>query len=217
MTPRSLPPASRRSVLLGGVGTAVAVLAGCSRAENATPPVAPSPPASAGGAYAGDLRVLALSAALENLAVRAYARVRTRAAAGGYGSVPPAVTAFVAAAQAQHREHAAAWNGLLSAAGRPPVTGIPVRGAASLQATLTGAASVHDLAAAAAALEVTLAQTFLAAVGTLTDPHALGLAAAVAPVEAQHAATVNLLLGSPPVPQPTLGTGSAVPPSAFTA
>lgn len=218
MTAPGLPSASRRGVLLGGVGAAVAVaVAGCSRAENATPLPAPTTTSTPTSPYAGDLRLVALVAAAENLAVRTYTRVRARAAAGGYGTVAPAVATFVPAALAQHREHAAAWNGLLTAAGRPEVTGVPVRGASSLEAPLTTASSGHDLAAAAAVLELALAETCLAAVGALTDAHAVGLAAAVAPVEAQHAAVLNLILGSAPAAQSTLPTGAAIPLDAFTA
>jgi hypothetical protein len=149
--------------------------------------------------------------------VTAYAQVRTRATAGGYGAVPPAVTTFLAAAQAQHRDHAHAWNALLSKAGVPAVTGTPLRGVPSLLRPLTTAGTVRDLSTAASALETSLAQTCLAAVGSVADAAAVGLAAGIAPVEAQHAAVLNFFLATAPAPQPILPTGSAIRPDALTA
>lgn len=223
MTPRTANIAtSRRSILLGGLSAAAAAgLTACSGSSRGVRHAAAHPstaPASSGASpYVGPLRALALAAALDNLAVQAYAVARTRAAGSGYGSVPPAVTAFLTAAQAQHREHASAWNARLSAGGAPPVTAVPLRGAASLLAPFHAAATVHDLETAAGTLELALAQTCLAAINGLTDAADLGLAAAVAPVEAQHAAILNMFLGTTPVPAATLSTGSAVSPDTLTA
>lgn len=211
------PAASRRSVLLGGVGVAVAAtLAACGRSGPAPSPRSESASVPA-SPYVGDLRVVALAAAVENLAVAAYAQILTRAATGAYGTVPPAVAMFLEAAQVQHRDHARAWNALLSKAAVPPVVGTPLRSVPSLLSPLTMAATIRDVSTAASALETSLAQTCLVAVSSVTDPAALGLAAGIAPVEAQHAAVLNLFLATAPAPQSILATGSAISVDALTA
>ena len=48
-----------------------------------------------GATYTGDLKVVALAAALENLAVTAYQGALTMAGKGQLGAVPPAVATFV--------------------------------------------------------------------------------------------------------------------------
>lgn len=212
------PSPSRRSVLLGGAGAAVAAtLAACGRSapDPASPPPSFSSPAAS--PYTGDLRVVALAAAVENVAVTAYTLVRTRAAAGGYGTVPPAVATFLTTARTQHRDHSRAWNALLSRAGKPAVTGTPLRNVPSLLSPLTTAATIRDLATAASALEASLAQTCLAAAGSITDPGALGLAAGIAPVEAAHAAVLHFFLATAPAPRSMLPTSSAVSPNTLTA
>lgn len=161
--------------------------------------------------------MVALAAALENLVVAGYALVLTRATAGAYGTVPPALQAFATTAQAQHRDHAGAWNAVLTKAGKPPVTGTPLSSAQSTVAALTAATTATAVASAAAALELTLAQTCLEAVGAGSEPGLIALAATIAPVEAQHAAVLNLLLGTAPAPHSSLQTGSAVQPGVLTA
>jgi hypothetical protein len=195
--------------------TVAATLAACGR-SGAAPSPRRSTSSSSASRYVGDLRIVALAAATENLAVTAYTRVQAQMTSGGYGRVPPAVTAFVATAHAQHRDHARAWNALLSEAGAPPVTGTPLSGVPALLRPLTQAGTVHDLTTAASALETSLAATCLAAVGSVADAGILGLAAGIAPVEAQHAAVLNFFLATAPAPQSILQTGSAFSPDVLT-
>ena len=72
---------------------------------------------ASGSKYTGDLKVVALAAALENLAVAGYGLALSNAGKGKYGKVPPAVAEFVVTAQKQHKDHANAWNGVLKQAG----------------------------------------------------------------------------------------------------
>ncbi|MET0420646.1 MAG: ferritin-like domain-containing protein, partial [Acidimicrobiia bacterium] len=75
--------------------------------------------ASMGGQkLTGDLAVVALAASLENLAVGTYAAGIAAATAGKLGAVPPAVVTFATTAQSHHKDHAAAWNGVLTGAGK---------------------------------------------------------------------------------------------------
>ena len=46
------------------------------------------------------------------------------ATAGKLGTVPPAVVTFAQTAQKQHMDHAAAWNAILTSAGKSKVTGV---------------------------------------------------------------------------------------------
>jgi hypothetical protein len=91
---------SRRRMLFGAAGlVAVGALAACGDSDNtssSTPAVAMS---SASSAYTGDLKVVALAAALENLAVTAYDGALKKAAAGDLGKVPAAVATFVTTAR----------------------------------------------------------------------------------------------------------------------
>src|SRR6201999_4578920 len=112
-----------------------------------------APSASAGGSsatgtsqYTGDLKVVALAAALENLAVTAYMGALTMAAQNKLGAVPPAVGTFITTAKAQHMDHAQAWNGVLTKASLPAITGTPLTITAGQVAMLNAAKSVPDVA-----------------------------------------------------------------------
>lgn len=210
---------SRRGMLLGGLaaGGLVGLAAGCSGDANnaaAAPTVSPGSPGTA--SYTGENRVVALAAALENLAVLAYDGVARRAAAGTYGAVPPAVSRFVSTVRAQHAEHAAAWNSVLTAAKLPPVTGAPLKITPSVTNALNSTKSLTDVASFALSLEDSAAQTYVKVTGTASNPRAISTAATIAPVEAMHAAVLNLLLGRPPVPDTFIPTRLSVNPNELT-
>ncbi len=211
--------ASRRAVLLGGLGSLGALGAsacggGRTRAEPPRPAATSDPGATI--SQAADLQWAALGAALENLAVRAYAAVDGRAQQGVYGPVPAAVSRYLAAAAQQHREHALAWNELLNRAARPVVTGTPLTSAAGSLDAVDATQTVLAAMKVAGALESAAAATYLQVVGTAADTEVITLAATLAPVEAQHAAVLGLLLGTSPSPGTFLTTSSALKPSALT-
>lgn len=208
--------ASRRGVLLGGLGLAGAAgLAACSPTSHHPAPSS-APPSSPASPYVGDLRYAALFAALENLTAAGYSVVLGKIDAGAYETLPASVVGTMTTAAAHHADHAAAWNALLTGAGRPPVTGTPLSGAASALDPAQGATQAADALSAAITLEQTAAATYLGAVATLHASQVLALAAAVAPVEAQHAAVLELLLGSAPVPNATLSSSGGLGPDALT-
>jgi hypothetical protein len=210
--------ASRRTLLLGGVGVAgAAALAACGSSKSSSPASSSSPAASASGAtYTGDLQVVALAAALENLGVAGYGIVLKAATAGTYGTVPPAVATFATTVQAQHQDHAGAWNSVLSKAGKPTITTFPLSNASAIAGELTAAKTLPDALTVATAVENVAASTYLEAVGAVTDPGGISVAATIAPVEAMHAAILNLLLGHYPVPASYLTLDSAEKPSMLT-
>ena len=209
----------RRGFLLGagGVGVGLA-LAACS--SNSPSTSSSSSPAAGGAAgatssssssskYAGDLAVVALATALENQAVGAYQAALTAATAGKLGSVPPAVATFVQTAMSQHQDHAKAWNAVLSGAGVPTITGVPLSNQAATLKALGAVTTVGGVANLALDLENQAAQTYLFAAGNVSSAGGISTAASIAPVEAMHAAILQFVLGEYPVPDDFLGTSKA--------
>lgn len=190
---------SRRAFVAGTAGLGVmAALDACSSPAPTSP-------------YAGQLRTVALAAALENQAVAAYQSIESALSAGKLGPVAPALTAFVKSATAHHQQHAKAWNAILAAARKPTVSGAPLVN----NGQVTGAiGSVKDADAAIAALqglEIKAAQTHTAAMGDLTNLGAAVTAAAtIAPVEAMHAAVLGYLFGGRSAVVEFIGTGGAL-------
>ena len=114
----------RRTFLLGVGGAAlVGGVAACSSSGGTSAPPATaggnasamqSPSSSSADKYAGDLKVVGLAAALENLAIAAYAGALKMAGQHKLGKVPPAFATFTITAMAQHKDHAAGWNSVVS-------------------------------------------------------------------------------------------------------
>jgi hypothetical protein len=148
----------------------------------------------------GDLAIVALAASLENLAVATYQAGIDAATAGKLGTVPPAVVTFAQTAQSQHRDHAAAWNGVLTGAGKQEVTGVDLTVKKSVDQAFGMVTDVPGLAKLALDLEEGAAATYLAAISAVKSPAGLATAASIHPVELQHAAILHFLLGEYPVP-----------------
>jgi hypothetical protein len=207
---------SRRGFLLGaGVALGGLALAACGSSKSSSSAsgttTAPTS-APAGGKLTGDLAVVALAAGLENLAAQTYGAGITAATAGKLGPVPPAVVEFAKTVQAQHVEHAAAWNAVLVGANQPKVTGVDktVQDAvvSPAFAKVTDAAG---LAALALELENVAAATYLEAINVVSAPAGIKTAATIEPVELQHAAILNFVLGKYPVPDTFTKTDGARP------
>jgi hypothetical protein len=231
---------ARRAFLMGTGGTFVALaLAACGNGAKSvsataqTPTESPtgaesespsasasesataSPSASAVG-YTGELRAAALSAALENQAVGAYQAALTAAQGGKFGKVPPALQTFMKTAMSQHTDHAKAWNSVLQSAGKPLVTGIPLKNQQSVTDSVNKATDAQQLARVALKLENEATQTYVAAESQLSDKHAIGIAASIAPVEAMHAAILHFIIGEYPVPDSFISTDLAASQSDLT-
>jgi hypothetical protein len=215
---------SRRGVLLGAAGLAGAgALAACGSSSdqdaadsaNSAAPAAMS--SSKASVYTGDLKVVALAAALENLAVTAYDGALARATDGKLGTVPKAVATFVTTARKQHAQHAAAWNGVLSKAGLATITDAPLTITAAAVAALGKTDSVASVVTLALSLEDAAAQTYTYATANVTDAGGIMTAATIQPVEAMHAAILSFVLGKYPVPVAFIPTSGAVKPDALTA
>ena len=148
----------------------------------------------------GDLAVVGLAAALENLAVGTYQAGIDAATAGKLGAVPPAIVTFAMTAQSQHKEHAAAWNAVLTGAKKRAVTGVDLTVKKTVDSAFAQVTDVAGLAKLALALENDAAATYLAAIDVVKSPAGIKTAATIQPVELQHAAILNFVLGQYPVP-----------------
>jgi Ferritin-like domain len=158
-------------------------------------------PAATGGVTASlDVRVAALAASLENLAVSTYASALGAATAGKLGKVPNAVATFVQTATAQHKDHAAAWNAVVSSGGYKPITAPNAALSATINAAFAKVTDIAGVAKLALVLEDAAAATYLEAVGVLSGAKAIETAATIQPVEMQHAAILHFVLGQYPVP-----------------
>ncbi|HET9255206.1 MAG TPA: ferritin-like domain-containing protein, partial [Pseudonocardiaceae bacterium] len=155
-------PSTRRGFFLGAAGAmalgAAAACSGGSQGSSAvsSAPVAPPAPET----YTGDLKVVALAAGLENLAVTAYEGALKKAGGGELGAVPPAVATFIQTVMKQHSDHAQAWNAVLQKANKPTISDAPLSITQGQVAMLTAAKTVPDVARLALNLENIAAQTY---------------------------------------------------------
>jgi len=211
--------ANRRQFLLGtGVLLGGAALAACgssSKPGSSTTTLGGATTTAPGsnGQLTGDLAIVALAAGLENLAVGTYAAGINAATAGKLGTVPPAVVTFATTAQAHHKAHAAAWNAVLTGAGKRAVTGVDMTVKTGVvDPAFAKVTDVAGLARLALSLEDVAAATYLNGIGLIQSKAGIETAATIQPVELQHAAILNFVLGQYPVPN-AFGqtTGARVP------
>ena len=194
---------SRRGLLLSA-GMAVAWgAAGCS---SGSPSITPGPSTTEttspdGGQPTGDLAFAELAASVENLLATTYQTALGAAGDGKLGTVPASLSTLLQTLESHHRDHAAAWNAILTAAGLSAVTGVDATMQTSVaQPALTSLRSATGLAELAAGLERIAAATYLqAAQGGLTTAGAVQTAAAIQPVEMQHLAVLELFVTSAPL------------------
>jgi hypothetical protein len=203
---------SRRGFLIGtGAAIGAVALAACGGKDDK------KSTASAGGdtGLTGDLAVAALAAGLENLAVNTYQGGLDAATAGKLGAVPPAIATFAKTAQAHHRDHAAAWNSILTGAGKSKVTGVDLTVKEGvIDPAFANVKNVVDLAKLALSLEDVAAATYLNGINAaLASKGAIQTAISIQPVEMQHSAILNFVLGQYPVPASFASTQGARAPS----
>lgn len=184
----------RRFLVLGGSTAAGLVLAACS--GNDTPAAVEPPPVAPADHLEGDLAVAALLVSLENLLVSVYQE--GLAMNEEIGPIPPAMLAALERARDQHREHANAWNGLLTGAGKRGITGVnlSVKGATTAP-NLLRVKEPNNLVGLCRDLEGVTATTYLAGIGALQNNAAVKVAASIHPVECAHVGALNALLGQP--------------------
>lgn len=213
--PLSTAAVSRRRLLVGGAVAAAlaAVTAACSSDDKSGTSqgrsATPSASASGDDMAEGDLAVATLAAGLEVLAVATYKAGLDAATAKKLGAVPPAVAEYVTTAMAHHEEHLKAWNGVLSAAGKPEVTEPNATLKPVVDAEFAKVKDVGGLANLALMLEQIAAQTYLKAIPTLKSKDAIRKAAEIQVVDQQHQSILLYALGKYPVPDVFQSTSKA--------
>jgi hypothetical protein len=199
--------ASRRTFIgtgaagLAAAGGAGLLLSACSGDSGTSATLTPVPAAP------GDLAVIRLAASIESVAITTYTTTLQAAAKGKFGTVPPAVTQFATTAKSQHTDHRNAWNQALTAAGQAAVTTADPK----LATVVAGLplATITDVAKGALLLETVALETYVATASNLSDAGYRTTALTIAPVEAQHIAVLNFVLGNYPVSSSTVPTDQA--------
>ena len=199
-------PLSRRHILAGAgaIGFGL-VAAACGSDTTKTPassgttraPAGQTTVASGGGT---DLKVAALAAGLEVLAVGTYKAALDAATAGKLGTVPPAVGEFVGKAMSQHQAQLDAWNQVITGAGGTAVTEPNATLKPTVDAEFAKVTDVTGAAQLALQLEEIAAATYNSAQSVLTGKDAIKLAGSIQIVDAQHVAILLFVLGQYPVP-----------------
>src|SRR6202046_3665442 len=215
---------TRTAGTAGGVAS-LAFLAACTSSSSSTSATASatasatgSAAAAAGGegqALSGDLQAVAMAASLENSGVATYMAGIKAATAGKLGTVPPAVVTFAQTAMAQHEDHQKAWNAVLTAAGKQPVTAVDPVLQPTINAAFAKVTSVTGLAELALVVENTAGETYQNALSVIKSPAGIKTAASIQPVEFQHASILYFVLGKYPVPNAFTGVSLARPPSDY--
>lgn len=188
-------------VAVGGASGAALVASACSSGGGNGPTAVSQPAVTRADHLEGDLAIASLLASIENLLTAVYQTGIDRA--DRYGPYSPAVASLLSGAQAQHKDHATAWNSILTGAGKPGVTGVDL--SVKSQTTdppLNRARDVTGLLGVVSDLENLAATTYLAAIGALDNIAAVKVAASIHPVEHEHVGAITFLLGK------NLGTDS---------
>jgi len=224
---------NRRRFLAGAGGAAgVALLAACSSSSSSSSSssaVASSSAAATGSASAsssamaggfgqnltGDLQVVAMAASLENSGIATYTAGIKAATAGKLGTVPPAIVTFAETAMAQHEDHQKAWNAVLTAGGKQPVTGVDPVVQPVINTAFAKVTTVGGLAALALMVENIAGETYQNGLSVISSAAGIKTAASIEPVEFQHAAILSFVLGKYPVPSAFTGVSLARPPSDY--
>jgi hypothetical protein len=196
---------SRRSFLVVGGGVLTAGIgAGCTGGSTRRPPTPTTTSTTVAGTDqpAGDLAVALLGASLENTLAAGYGSVLDLSTAGKLGAVPPAVHTLLQTVASHHRDHATAWNAILSAFGAKATTGPDATVLSTVvQPGLTALKDWAGVVVLALQMERIAAATYLEALQRqLTTTGALQTAAAIQPVEMQHIAVLSLFDATYPVP-----------------
>ncbi|MEW2518852.1 ferritin-like domain-containing protein [Actinacidiphila alni] len=143
--------------------------------------------AAAATASADDIMALQTAASIENLAISVY---QTAAGLPFIKDGNKTVAAFIAKTTTQHQAHAKAFNSAATQAGGKAQTQPDAKYAAVVKQTLPSIKTPADVVKLAITLEDVAAQTYTKNVSQVSNGDLRKLFASVAPVEAQHRATL---------------------------
>ena len=141
----------------------------------------------AAAASSGDIQALQTAASIENLAVSVYT---TAAGLSFIKDGNKTVAAFIAKTTAQHQAHAQAFNAAATQAGGKAQAAPDPKYAAVVKQMLPSIKGPGDVVSLAITLEDVAAQTYTSYTSQVSDATLRKLFASVAPVEAQHRATL---------------------------
>jgi len=151
----------------------------------------------AAAASSSDVMALQTAASIENLAVSVYT---TAAGLSFIKDGNKTVAAFIAKTTSQHQAHAQAFNAAATQAGGKAQAAPDPKYAAVVKQMLPSIKGPGDVVSLAITLEDVAAQTYTSYTSQVSDATLRKLFASVAPVEAQHRATLlavqALLAGS---------------------
>ena len=162
---------------LGALGAGAALLAA-------------SAPAAA--SQSGDVKILSNAGAIEVLAINAYGTALGLPFIGG-SSANPVVAAFARTTMAQHQQHLATFNSLISQLGGSPQTKPDPALLAVVNKAKAGLTTPLAVVELALELEQAATQSYVADVTSLdsTNKDAIRATASIMGVEAQHAAILR--------------------------
>jgi Ferritin-like domain len=207
--------ARRRFLAAAGGAAGAALLAACSGSASssssgdANSALADTTGSGEGQHLAGDLLVAGLAASLESSGIATYAGSIADAKAGKFGSVPPAMVTFAETVMSQHQDHRKAWNAMLTSAGKKPVTAVDPVLQPKIDEAYSEVTSVTELTLLALMVETVAGATYQNALTTIKSAVGIKTAAAIEPVEFQHVAILNFMLGGYPVTAAFTATTSA--------
>ncbi|WNI18200.1 ferritin-like domain-containing protein [Actinacidiphila sp. ITFR-21] len=170
------PPTGRRWLRRGGTVAGVAGAAALLTQLRAT-----------AATSSDDIMALQTAASIENLAISVY---RTAAGLPFIKDGNKTVAAFIARTTTQHQAHAKAFNAAATQAGGAAQNGPDPKYAAAVRQALPSIKTPADVVKLAVTLEDVAAQTYTRNVGRVGNAELRKLFASVAPVEAQHRATL---------------------------
>jgi hypothetical protein len=155
------------------------------------------------------LKTERLLAGVEVAALSAYQAVLNGLQSGRLGKVPPVVLDFASMAQSHHQAHLGHWNEALVNA-RQAKQSIPdATLAGRIRTSLLGIKTISDALDLLSNLEEISAETCTANLQAVPDSNLRRWCGLIAPVEAQHAAILRILLGQEPTPASTLSLSFA--------
>jgi len=148
-------------------------------------------------------------------AAAAYDTALKAAGMGAFGTVPPSFGTFATTAKMQHQDHGDGWNAALAQNGIAKVTAPNPKYNAVVQGALPGLKTIVDVAKLALTLETIACETYVKGSALVTDKANRKIALTIAPVEAQHIAILNFVLGQYPVPLTNIATDMAADPASL--